>query len=65
MLSFDTVRRFKGQQAPAVILIDADPGNYGLNTYQTLLYCGMTRATVRLDVVARRDRANGTLFDSS
>ena len=62
-LTFDTVRRFKGQQAPAVILVDADPGKNSLDQYQRLLYCGMTRATVRLEVVARRHRFNDPLFE--
>jgi hypothetical protein len=49
---FDTVRRFKGQQAPAVVLVDVDPREQYLQQELQVLFCGMTRATVRLDVVA-------------
>ncbi len=49
---FDTVRRFKGQQAQAVILVDVDPKPDG-DLDLRLLYCGMTRATVRLEIVGR------------
>ncbi len=61
-LTFDSVRRFKGQQAPAVVLVDIDPGDLQADRYQRLLYCGMTRATVRLVLVARRVPANDHLF---
>ena len=49
---FDTVRRFKGQQAQVVILVDVDP-KPDSDIDLRLLYCGMTRATVRLEIVAR------------
>ena len=55
-LLFDTIRRFKGQQAPAVVLVDTAPGTTDPSLFQRLLYCGMTRATVRLEVVACRDQ---------
>jgi hypothetical protein len=50
-LLFESVRRFKGQQAPAVILVDIDPAPDRLDLAQKLLYCGMTRATVRLELL--------------
>lgn len=53
-LTFDSVYRFKGQEAPAVILVDVDPPPQSpekLLRWQRVLYCAMTRATVRLDVV--------------
>ncbi len=52
-LVFDSVRRFKGQQAPAVILVHVDPRSDRIAEEQRVLYCGMTRATVRLDVLFR------------
>ncbi len=52
-LHFDSVRRFKGLQAPAVILCDVDPDPERLEE-QRMLYCGMTRATVRLELLANR-----------
>lgn len=50
-LTFDSIYRFKGQEAPAVILVDVDPQNDRIDREERLLYCGMTRATVRLDMV--------------
>lgn len=49
---FDTVRRFKGQQEAAVILTDVDPGvSHSLEEDLRVLFCGMTRSTVRLEIV--------------
>ena len=48
---FDTVRRFKGQQDPAIILTDVDPNPDRLQQDLSVLFCGMTRATARLEVV--------------
>ena len=53
-LAFDSVYRFKGQEAPAVILVDVDLDPEGLDSALRLLYCGMTRATVRLEIIVRR-----------
>lgn len=53
-LAFDSVYRFKGQEAPAVILVDVDPDPERLESALRLLYCGMTRATVRLEIIVRR-----------
>jgi hypothetical protein len=50
-LAFDSVRRFKGQQAPAVILVDVETDPEDPTRTDRLLYTGMTRATVRLDLV--------------
>lgn len=52
-ITFDSVRRFKGQQAPAVILVDVAPDPEHPVRAQRLLYTGMTRATVRLELVTR------------
>jgi len=48
---FDTVRRFKGQQDAAIILTDVDPDPDHLKQALSVLFCGMTRATVRLELV--------------
>jgi len=50
---FDSIGRFKGQQAPAVILCDVDPDPKRAEDLSRL-YCGMTRATVRLELLANR-----------
>jgi hypothetical protein len=50
-LTFDSVFRFKGQEAPAVILADVDPDPEKRERDARLLYCGMTRATVRLELL--------------
>jgi superfamily I DNA and RNA helicase len=54
-LLFESVRRFKGQQAPAIVLVDIDPMPERWETFQRLLYSGMTRATVRLELVVKAD----------
>jgi superfamily I DNA and RNA helicase len=50
-LRFESVYRFKGQQSPAVILIDVDPAPANLAHDQRVLFSGMTRATVRLEML--------------
>jgi hypothetical protein len=52
-LRFDTVYRFKGQEAPAIILTDVNPDQDRLDHAERLLFTGMTRATVRLEIVLR------------
>ena len=61
-LTFEGVRRFKGQEAPAVILVDVDPNSEHLELAEKLLFCGMTRATVRLDLLVKRDNAYNQRF---
>ncbi|MCY4263346.1 MAG: ATP-binding domain-containing protein, partial [Gammaproteobacteria bacterium] len=50
-LTFDSVNRFKGQEAPVVILVDVDPETTTdkLTRNERVLFCGMTRATQRLE----------------
>jgi hypothetical protein len=50
-LTFDSIYRFKGQEAPAVVLVDVAPDRDKLDRAWRLLYCGMTRATVRLEML--------------
>ncbi len=50
-IRFDTARRFKGQQAPAVILMDVDPDERHLAQAQRLIFSAATRATVRLEML--------------
>lgn len=64
-ISYDSIYRYKGQQAPAVILVDVDPDPDKPERAQRTLYCGMTRATVRLDIVASETNpANEVLFNA-
>lgn len=64
-IPFETIYRFKGQQAPAVIVTDIDPQPDSLEHWRRLLLCAGTRATVRLDLVAQRSsEANAALFDA-
>ena len=51
------MRRFKGQQADAVILTDVGPRESRLREDLAVLFCGMTRATVRLDLVCDNTNA--------
>ncbi len=50
-MRFESIYRFKGQQAPAVIVVDAARRDHTEADFLKLLYTAMTRATVRLDVV--------------
>ncbi len=45
--------RFKGQQGSAVILIDIDETLEDSVSVRRILYCGMTQATVRLELVVQ------------
>jgi len=54
-LLFDTIFRFKGQQAPVVILVDLDETIEKDDWATGVLYCAMTRATVRLELVTHED----------
>ena len=61
-IAFDTVRRFKGQEAPAVILVDVDPDRERLEDSLSVLFCGMTRATARLDLVVNGGNSENRRF---
>ena len=61
---FDSIYRFKGQQASAVILTDVDPDQADKDRWRRLLYCGSTRACLRLEILAKRDNElNAPLFE--
>ncbi len=65
-LLFDSVYRFKGQEAPAVILVDVDPHSEHLTRAERILFCGMTRATVRLELVVNcENEYNSRFLDES
>ncbi len=53
-LRFDSVYRFKGLEMPAVILVDVDPDEDSLDSFNTVLYCGMTRASIRLEMAVKK-----------
>jgi len=61
-LTFESIYRFKGQEAPAVILVDIDPRDDRPEREERLLYCGMTRATVRLDLLVQADNPANRRF---
>jgi UvrD-like helicase family protein len=52
-ITFDSITRFKGQESPAVILVDVDPDPKDQDRADRLLFAGMSRATVRLELVVR------------
>lgn len=54
-ITFESIYRFKGQQAPAVILVDLDARLDQSDVRRHILYCGMTRATVRLELLYTED----------
>jgi UvrD-like helicase C-terminal domain len=53
--SLDSVRLFKGQQVPAVVLVEveSDPRHPDLSAH--IFYAGMARASVRLDLLVKGD----------
>ena len=53
-LSFLIIRRFTGQQSPAVIIVDVDPDPADTDGANRLLFARMTRATVRLELPVRQ-----------
>ncbi len=61
-LTFESIYRFKGQESPAVILVDIDPQPDRVERWERLLYCGMTRATVRLDLVVQSENPENRRF---
>ena len=48
---FDSIYRFKGQQAPAVIVVDVPRASERSTGDWARFYVAITRATVRLDLV--------------
>ncbi len=59
---FDSIHRFKGQEAPAVIVADIDPDKAQFERWQRVLYSAMTRATVRLELLVNEaNRLNDAL----
>lgn len=57
-LRFESVRRFKGEQSPAVILVDVSPTDKRVERGSPVVFCGMTRATVRLEMVVDAGNKN-------
>jgi hypothetical protein len=55
-LSFETIFRFKGQHAPAVLVTDVDFSEQGAREAK-VLYCALTRAQVALEVFVQAGSA--------
>jgi hypothetical protein len=56
---FDTIRRFKGQQSPVVILTDVEPlKNLDEKLRRRLLYTALTRATERIEIISLDEHAD-------
>ena len=53
-LIFDTIFRYKGQQAPVIILTDLDESLEVNERARKILYCAMTRATVLLELLVEK-----------
>jgi hypothetical protein len=65
-LLYDSIFRFKGQEAPAIILTDVDLGGRDPERARAALFCGMTRPTVRLEIlVAANNSSNSFLLDAN
>jgi hypothetical protein len=52
-LNFRVSFSFKGQRAPIVILVDLDESILRDEYHLGVLYCAMTRATLRLELVVQ------------
>lgn len=52
---FDSIYRFKGQESPAVILVDLNDKLDTEDMNCRVLYCAMTRATIRLELIVNKD----------
>jgi hypothetical protein len=57
-ITLDSLYRFKGQDAPAIILTDVEDQK-DPERLDRLLYCGMGRATVRVDVLVKGESGIG------
>jgi superfamily I DNA and RNA helicase len=64
-IAFESVGRFKGQQAPAIVLVDIDPTPERLEHFERLAFAGMTRATVRLETLVRASNPLNERFATS
>ena len=49
-LLLETFRRFKGQSAPAIVLTEIDEETW-TDLHRRMLFVGMTRATLHLEIV--------------
>ena len=52
-LIFDTIFRYKGQQAPVILLTDLDESLAVNERSRKILYCAMTRAMVLLELIVQ------------
>lgn len=50
---FDSISRYKGNESPSIILVDVANSSDWDENYKKLMYCGMTRALIKLDIVAQ------------
>jgi hypothetical protein len=56
-VTFDSIYRFKGNEAAVVILVDAGEQELPGERFDRIMFCGMTRATLRLDILCREETA--------
>ena len=62
----ESIYRYKGQQAPAIIAVDIESGDDDEDHLQRLLYTMFSRATVRLDVLVKSgDRLETRLAEAA
>jgi superfamily I DNA and RNA helicase len=61
-LLYDSIYRFKGQEAPAIILTDVDLGGGNPERARAALFCGMTRPTVRLEILVAADNPENSFL---
>jgi len=62
LISFESVRRYKGGQAPVVILTDVDPRADHELLARRVITCGLTRATVRVEMLVKADNPLNRIY---
>ena len=59
---FDSVYRFKELEVPAVILVDVDANTEYLTRVERMLFCGMSTATIRLELAMNSENEYNSRF---
>ena len=59
---YDSIFRFKGQEAPAIILTDVNLAGTNPDRDRAALFCGMTRSTVRLEILVAADNPSNSFL---
>ncbi|NGZ27978.1 MAG: ATP-binding domain-containing protein [Magnetococcales bacterium] len=64
-LYLETIYRFKGQQAPAIVIVEMEHNQQMQEKWMRLFYCGATRATIRLELIIPRNHSHAKCITDS